>query len=95
MQAAVTSVFRNYATFSGRARRAEYWWFILFSVIVSAILSVIDGAVFGYSFTGSTGDGSAAFAYSSPGVFASIWSLATATSILSLGRKDTAYSVPR
>jgi len=47
MQAAVTSVFRNYATFSGRARRAEYWWFMLFTIIVSAILSVLDGAVFG------------------------------------------------
>ena len=77
MQDAVASVFRNYVTFSGRARRAEYWWFILFSFIVSVILSVIDGAVFGYSFTSSTGDGSAAFAYSSPGILSSIWSLAT------------------
>ena len=77
MQAAVTSVFRNYATFSGRARRAEYWWFILFSLIVSAILSVLDGALFGYSFTSMTGDGSAAFEYASPGILGSIWSLAT------------------
>jgi uncharacterized membrane protein YhaH (DUF805 family) len=77
MQDAVSSVFRNYATFSGRARRAEYWWFILFSIVVSAILSMIDGAVFGYSFTSATGEGSAAFAYSSPGILPSIWSLAT------------------
>jgi uncharacterized membrane protein YhaH (DUF805 family) len=77
MQDAVASVFRNYATFSGRARRAEYWWFVLFSIIVSAILSVIDGALFGYSFTNETGPGSAAFAYSSPGVLPAIWSLAT------------------
>ncbi len=77
MQDAVSSVFRNYATFPGRARRAEYWWFILFSIIVSAILGVIDGAVFGYSFTSATGEGSAAFAYASPGILPSIWSLAT------------------
>ena len=25
--------FNNYATFSGRATRAEYWWFYLFSFI--------------------------------------------------------------
>lgn len=32
---AVKSVFSKYATFSGRARRAEYWWFYLFSTLVS------------------------------------------------------------
>ncbi len=34
-------VFENYATFSGRARRSEYWYFILFHFIVTIILSVI------------------------------------------------------
>ncbi len=32
---AIKSVFRQYATFTGRARRAEYWWFYLFSMLVS------------------------------------------------------------
>ena len=32
---AVKSVFRQYATFSGRARRSEYWWFYLFNFLVS------------------------------------------------------------
>ena len=32
---AIKSVLRQYATFSGRARRAEYWWFYLFSILVS------------------------------------------------------------
>ena len=36
---AVKHVFSNFATFSGRARRSEYWWFILFNMIVSAVLS--------------------------------------------------------
>lgn len=34
-------VLQNYATFSGRARRSEYWYFLLFNIIVSIILSVI------------------------------------------------------
>lgn len=43
-QDAITSVFRNYANFKGRAARSEYWWFALFSLIVSAIMSVVDGS---------------------------------------------------
>ncbi|WP_246314292.1 DUF805 domain-containing protein [Kineococcus aurantiacus] len=41
MVEAVTSVFRNYATFSGRARRAEYWWFTLAVVLLSVVYSVL------------------------------------------------------
>ena len=39
---AVKSVFTNYANFNGRARRSEYWWFFLFSLIVSQGLSFIS-----------------------------------------------------
>ena len=42
---AVSSVFSKYATFSGRARRAEYWWFLLFSIIVLTIALVVDNAL--------------------------------------------------
>ncbi|NPA68753.1 MAG: DUF805 domain-containing protein [Chlorobi bacterium] len=36
-------VFKNhYFDFTGRARRQEFWMFILFSVIVSIVLSIID-----------------------------------------------------
>ena len=31
----ITTVFRKYAEFSGVASRSEYWWFALFSVLVS------------------------------------------------------------
>ncbi|MFC0005044.1 DUF805 domain-containing protein [Micromonospora siamensis] len=41
---AVKSVFSNYASFGGRARRSEYWWFALFSWVVSIVASVLDGA---------------------------------------------------
>lgn len=40
-------VLKKYAVFNGRARRAEYWWFFLFSVIISIVLSVIDSFITG------------------------------------------------
>lgn len=38
---AVKKCFQNYATFSGRARRAEYWYFMLFNMIVSGVLGLL------------------------------------------------------
>jgi uncharacterized membrane protein YhaH (DUF805 family) len=35
-------VLKKYAVFSGRARRKEFWMFVLFSTIISIILSIID-----------------------------------------------------
>lgn len=35
--------FKQYADFSGRARRKEYWHFVLFNVIISFVLGFIDG----------------------------------------------------
>lgn len=37
------NVLRQYAVFSGRARRAEYWFFVLFNLIIAFVLGVIDG----------------------------------------------------
>lgn len=34
---AIKAVFSKYATFSGRARRSEYWWFVLLNFIVGCI----------------------------------------------------------
>lgn len=45
---AVRTCFSKYATFSGRARRAEYWWFVLFTFVMNAALNVIDGFIFGF-----------------------------------------------
>lgn len=39
---AVSTVFGKYATFSGRARRSEYWWWILFTVLLGIIANVGD-----------------------------------------------------
>lgn len=44
---AVKACLRNYAKFSGRASRPEYWWFVLFVFAASIVLAVVDSAVFG------------------------------------------------
>ncbi len=36
-------VLKKYAVFTGRARRKEFWMFVLFNVIISLILNLIDG----------------------------------------------------
>lgn len=41
IQEAVRSVLNQYATFSGRARRSEYWYFFLCSSLVSWLLGVV------------------------------------------------------
>ncbi len=46
-------VLKKYAVFSGRARRKEYWMFVLFNFIIIFVLELIGGgmkkAVGGYS----------------------------------------------
>ncbi len=58
---AIKHVFNNYANFSGRARRSEYWWFVLLNSLVSTALSRLA----------QMGDGSTLFT-----ALASLWSLA-------------------
>lgn len=38
-------VLKNFADFKGRARRQEYWMFVLFNVLISFGLSAIDLAL--------------------------------------------------
>lgn len=38
-------VLKKYTVFSGRAQRAEYWYFTLFSALVSIALILIDSVV--------------------------------------------------
>ena len=33
---------KNYCNFSGRARRQEYWMFVLFNAIIALVLSIAD-----------------------------------------------------
>ena len=44
-QTAIRSGFQNYANFKGRASRAEYWWWALFTVILSILLSSINSSL--------------------------------------------------
>jgi uncharacterized membrane protein YhaH (DUF805 family) len=46
---------KKYAAFGGRSRRKEYWYFVLFSLVVSLVLSAID-ALLG-TFSSSTNVG--------------------------------------
>jgi uncharacterized membrane protein YhaH (DUF805 family) len=43
---AIKSGFANYVTFSGRATRSEFWYWILFTVLGAAATSIIDAAMF-------------------------------------------------
>lgn len=53
---AVRQVFNKYATFKGRARRSEYWWFVLFYCLVliaAALLDNLFGITIEYAFYGA------------------------------------------
>jgi uncharacterized membrane protein YhaH (DUF805 family) len=39
--------YRKYVTFAGRARRAEYWWYTLFNVLLYAVVIAL-GFLLGY-----------------------------------------------
>jgi uncharacterized membrane protein YhaH (DUF805 family) len=78
----IKTVFRKYAEFGGRASRPEFWWFALFSALVSAALNALsvpisggygpNGMMSGRLFeAGATG--SSVYGYFS---FASVWSIA-------------------
>ena len=41
---AIKTCFKKYATFSGRARRSEFWYWQLFTLIVGAVAAAIDGS---------------------------------------------------
>jgi len=43
-------VLKQYAVFNGRSRRSEFWWFVLFNIIISIVLAIVD------RMTGTMGD---------------------------------------
>ena len=50
---AISSGFKNYVNFSGRAQRSAYWWWVLFVLIVDVVAAIID--IFVFHSAGSTG----------------------------------------
>lgn len=53
---------RNYAVFEGRARRREYWFFVLFNSIIFIVLAIVDSVMSSSEF--------------GPGILSGIYSLA-------------------
>jgi uncharacterized membrane protein YhaH (DUF805 family) len=48
-QDAVRNVLSNYATFSGRAPRSEFWWWVLAVLIAVLVAGLLDSLLFGGS----------------------------------------------
>ncbi|MBI4275225.1 MAG: DUF805 domain-containing protein [Rhizobiales bacterium] len=46
---AIASGFRNYINFSGRARRSEYWYWVLFVLLLGVVTALLDAVIFGES----------------------------------------------
>lgn len=44
---AIASGFQNYATFTGRASRSEYWFWFLFALLIGLFTATVDTALFG------------------------------------------------
>lgn len=49
-------VIKNYAVFTGRGRRSEYWYFVLFNIIFAIVAMLIDRLI-GDTFTMETSRG--------------------------------------
>jgi uncharacterized membrane protein YhaH (DUF805 family) len=70
---AARSAFGQYGSFAGRARRAEFWWFMLFVSLVSLGADILDAAIF------------RPLAWNSAaGPIAGLWALATALPSISV-----------
>jgi uncharacterized membrane protein YhaH (DUF805 family) len=46
---------KKYAVFSGRARRMEFWYFVLFNLVVYIVLSLIDTLLGTYNIVSGVG----------------------------------------
>ena len=82
---AVKRFFTKYADFTGRASRSEYWWWILFSIIVAIVLEVL---ALGLGFAGATvnddGTSTPGPLFWIPGLLIAVWSLGTIVPHLAL-----------
>src|SRR5262249_12898260 len=43
---AISSGFQNYVNFTGRAARSEFWYWMLFNLIIGMVTGIIDYVVF-------------------------------------------------
>jgi uncharacterized membrane protein YhaH (DUF805 family) len=42
----INTCLNKYVTFSGRASRSEYWYFVLFTVLIGFVSGLVDGIIF-------------------------------------------------
>src|SRR5262249_40315340 len=42
---AIRTCFQKYAVFSGRARRSEYWFFVLFGILINIATSIVEAVI--------------------------------------------------
>ena len=68
-QEAVRTCLNKYKEFGGRARRPEYWWFLLFTWLGAALTRVLDRLLFGPDV----------------GVLGAIWGLALLIPMIAVG----------
>ena len=47
IQKAVKTCFKKYVDFNGRAARPEFWWFVLFQIVVSVVLGMVSTSLQG------------------------------------------------
>lgn len=73
-------VFENYATFSGRARRSEFWYYVLANLIIGIIIGIIENmlGLGNYSSSGNS-------FYYQGGIISNLYSLAVLIPGLAVG----------
>ena len=74
----------NYANFSGRARRKEFWMFVLFNMVISWILTFLDNML-GLKFDSQPIPGYEWATYTQGGYLSGIYSLAVIIPSLAVG----------
>ncbi len=84
---AIRTCFSKYVTFSGRASRPEYWWFILFVVLASIAAGILDMMFFPAMVTVDSTVTDTGFSYSaeSRGPFSIIFALGVFLPFLTAG----------
>ena len=73
---AVSTCFKKYAVFKGRASRSEFWYWVLFYVLVSIVLNIVD-SLFGWQINtiSNTETGNSLTTVYNAGWLSAIWAL--------------------
>ncbi|MFN8182982.1 MAG: DUF805 domain-containing protein [Candidatus Nanopelagicales bacterium] len=74
---AISTCFKKYAVFRGRASRSEFWYWVLFLIIVNIVVSILD-SLFGFQINTvtNTETGNSVTSVYNVGWLSTIWSLA-------------------